>query len=560
MKQYLIEDLKKEIIGNSAAYNTPFGLRNLFYADYTASGRGLKFIEDKIQNILKSYANSHTEDDYTGKYMTALLHQAEAKIKKLVNAGSNCSIISIGSGATGALVKLQQILGIYIPPVTKEKLYEIINKVRPDDRQLIEDIKKHQTVVFISPYEHHSNELLWRESFSETVVIKMNEAGKLDLNDLTKQLSNPEYENRPKIASFSAGSNITGLRSQIYEIASICHHNNVPILFDFAAVAPYIEIDMNHNKESYFDAIFFSPHKFLGGPGSSGVLIFNEKLYRKDLPPTVAGGGTVDYVGYEFHDFSKNTETREKAGTPAILQTIKTAMVMDLKNEIGVKNIHEVEQNLSNLFFDQMQKEENFEFVGHVPMEDRIPIISFNIKHQDKILHPKFVTKLLNDLFGIQTRAGCSCAGPYGHYLMGIDNEQSAMYRTLINKGFSGLKPGWVRINLHYTFDLDDLNYLITSIKFIAKHGHLFLYKYKFSMETAEWQHENFSEVEEEFSIDQDFNIEQIDISNLKLMRKNYMQEAKHQASLLSNQKIIVKKDTPEIEALKFFDYVKSVT
>jgi selenocysteine lyase/cysteine desulfurase len=557
MKRYLINDLKKEIIGHSAACKTPFGLRNLFYADYTASGRGLKFIEDKIQNILKSYANSHTEDDYTGKYMTTLLHQAESKIKKLVNADSNCNIISIGSGATGALVKLQQILGIYIPPVTKAKLYEIIGKVRPDDPHLIQDIKKHQTVVFISPYEHHSNELLWRESFSETVIIKMDKSGKLDLTDLTEQLSNPLYENRPKIASLSAGSNITGLKSHVYEIASICHKNKVPILFDFAAVAPYVEINMNYSKESYFDAIFFSPHKFLGGPGSSGVLIFNEKLYRKDLPPTVAGGGTVDYVGYEFHDFSKNTETREKAGTPAILQTIKTAMVLDLKNNLGVKKIHNIEQNLSKLFFDQMQKENNFEFVGSVPLEDRIPIISFNIKHQDKILHPKFVTKLLNDLFGIQTRAGCSCAGPYGHYLMGIDNEQSAMYRALIEKGLSGLKPGWVRINLHYTFDLDDLNFLIESIKFIANHGYLFLGKYKFSMETAEWQHEDCNVVETEFSINQDFNTDEIDISNIKSIRKSYLEEAKQQASKLSTQKIIVKKDTLEIESLKFFDYVK---
>jgi selenocysteine lyase/cysteine desulfurase len=557
MKRYLINDLKKEIIGHSAACKTPFGLRNLFYADYTASGRGLKFIEDKIQNILKSYANSHTEDDYTGKYMTTLLHQAELKIKKLVNADSNCNIISIGSGATGALVKLQQILGIYIPPVTKAKLYEIIGKVRPDDPHLIQDIKKHQTVVFISPYEHHSNELLWRESFSETVVIKMDKSGKLDLTDLAEQLSNPLYANRPKIASLSAGSNITGLRSHVYEIATICHQNEVPILFDFAAIAPYVEINMNYSKESYFDAIFFSPHKFLGGPGSSGVLIFNEKLYRKDLPPTVAGGGTVDYVGYEFHDFSKNTETREKAGTPAILQTIKTALAMDLKNNLGVNNIHDIEQNLSKLFFDQMQKEKNFEFVGNIPLEDRIPIISFNIKHQDKILHPKFVTKLLNDLFGIQTRAGCSCAGPYGHYLMGIDNEQSTMYRALIEKGLSGLKPGWVRINLHYTFNLDDLNFLVESIKFIARHGYHFLGKYKFSMETAEWQHDDYNEVEEEFSIDQDFNTEQVDISNIKTIRKSYLEEAKQQASKLSTQEIIVKKDTSEIESLKFFDYVK---
>ncbi|MBT4289511.1 MAG: aminotransferase class V-fold PLP-dependent enzyme [Deltaproteobacteria bacterium] len=557
MKQYLIDEIKRDIIGNSTAYQTPFGLKNLFYADYTASGRGLNCIEDKIRNILKSYANSHTEDDYTGKYMTDLLHQAEAKIKKLVNAGDNAKIISIGSGATGALVKLQQILGIYIPPVTKSRLYEIIARVRPEDTQLLQDIKNHHTVVFISPYEHHSNELLWRESFSETVVVKMDSSGKLDLTDLDKQLSNPQYRNRPKIASLSAGSNITGLKSQTYEIAAICHQNNVPILFDFAALAPYVDLNMNYNAESYFDAIFFSPHKFIGGPGSSGVLIFNDNLYRSDLPPTVAGGGTVDYVGYKFHDFSQDTETREKAGTPAILQTIKTALVMDLKDSIGIGNILEAEENLSKIFFKQMQEEDNFEMIGNIPFKDRIPIISFNIKHHNKILHPKFVTKLLNDLFGIQSRAGCSCAGPYGHYLMGIDNEKSEMYRNLIAKGLSGLKPGWVRINLHYTFSVDDLNFLIAAIKFIAKYGYLFLKKYNFNMKTAEWQHETYNKVEQLFSIEQDFKTQQVDISIIDDIRNGYLESALNQVKVLSTEKTTFKKDTAEIEALKFFDYVK---
>jgi selenocysteine lyase/cysteine desulfurase len=559
MNQYSLEYIKSQIIGDNLLFDTPFGERHLFYADYTASGRGLKFIEEKIQNILKSYANTHTEDDYTGKYMTTLLHQAEEIIKKRVNAGDKDKIISIGSGTTAALLKLQQILGIYLPPATKDRLQKAMEASKGSEENLVERVWSQRPIIFISPYEHHTNELMWRESFAETVVVKLDETGMLDLEDLEKKLSVESYNDRVKLASFSAGSNITGLRTRVYDVAKICHQHQVPILFDFAAIAPYVDIDMNKDEESYFDAIFFSPHKFLGGPGTSGVLIFNENLYRSDLPPTAAGGGTVDYVGYRFHDFYKDIETREKAGTPPILQTIKTALVMDLKEKTGIKQIEEIEADFARLFLDRLGEMENVEQVGTFPTEYRIPIISFNIKHKDRYLHPKFVTKLLNDLFGLQSRAGCSCAGPYGHFLLGIDEEQSAVFRKLISEGYHGIKPGWVRVNLHYTFDEKDLAFLLDCVNFVANYGHLFLKKYRFNMTTAEWSHVGFIEENRPFTLDDDFQVKEIDKSRLEKIRKSYFEEALQEVDTLEKEPgLNFQIDTDKVERVKFFYYVKS--
>ncbi|MBU4485993.1 MAG: aminotransferase class V-fold PLP-dependent enzyme, partial [Candidatus Delongbacteria bacterium] len=322
MKKIDPKFLRSQIIGNYAVYETPFGKRNLFYADYTASGRNLKFIEDKLLNIEKSYANTHTTDDYSGEYLTRLLHAAEKKIKESVNAGKEYKIISVGSGSTGALKRLQEILGIYIPPHTEERIFTSIKGLNCDVCNIIDKINIDKPVVFIGPYEHHTNELMWREAFAEIVVIELNENGEIDTEMLKKELKKEKFKDRVKYCSFSAGSNITGLLTDTYGLAKIAHENGAYIFYDFAAIAPYTEIDVMKDEYRYYDAIFFSPHKFLGGPGSSGVLIFHEKLYRNDLPPTTAGGGTVDYVGFFDQDYTKDIETREKAGTPPILQTI----------------------------------------------------------------------------------------------------------------------------------------------------------------------------------------------------------------------------------------------
>jgi selenocysteine lyase/cysteine desulfurase len=560
MTDYTMAYIRSQIVGSDTVFKTPFGERNIFYADYTASGRGLAFIEDKMNNILKSYGNTHTEDDYTGVSTTRLLHRAEDRIKSLVNAGPEGRIIFTGSGATGALERLQKIIGIYQPPVTRERMAHCISRLSEgiSSSRFNEIIERFCPVVFVGPYEHHSNELMWRESLAKVEVIRLSRTGEIDLEDLETRLADPCYASRNRFASFSAGSNITGLKTDVYEIARICHRHQTPIFFDFAAIAPYEEINMNLDPESHFDAIFFSPHKFLGGPGTTGILIFNQRIYRQDLSPTTAGGGTVDYVGFTSHDFSREIETREKPGTPGILQAIKSALVMDLKDKIGIPAIKAIEQKSLDLFFSKLKDHPGFHFLGNLDLSKCVPIISFNIRHEDRILHPKFVTKLLNDLFGIQSRAGCSCAGPYGHILLDIDDARSQEFREVIQQGLNGLKPGWVRINLHFTFSEKDIRFLIRALEFIAERGHLFLQEYVFHIHSGEWRFEGFKDPEFLLEIDRSFKPPVIENQPLEVLRESYFQQVQKQAQDLEarpSEPYVV--DVPEIEKLKYFYYVK---
>ncbi len=556
---YDLESIRKQIIGHDLAYETPFGKRHMFYADYTASGRAVDFIEQKIYSIQKSYANTHTEDDYSGKFMTRLLHEAEAKIKSFVNAGPGGKIIAIGSGATGALNKLMEIIGVSIPPVMRERVYRGIEAAGLDFPKISATLDKEKPVVFIGPYEHHTNELMWREAFVDVVVVNFNTLGQLDLEDLKNKISRPEYKIRQKIVSISAGSNITGLRTPVYEVARIGHAQDAWVFFDFAAIAPYVKIDMNRDKTAYFDAIFFSPHKFLGGPGSSGILIFNEKIYRQDLPPTTAGGGTVVYVGVDYHDFSEDIEAREKAGTPPILQTIKAALTMDLKEQIGIELIERLERKHTEYFLNQLREVDNIELIGNADPKECLSIISFNIKHKDRILHPKFITKLLSDLFGIQSRAGCSCAGPYGHELLGIDKDKSQRLRCLIQKGYNGLKPGWVRINLHYTFTQADIDFLLSSIRFIAGQGHHFLKLYDFDIYTSEWKNREYSDPPLVLSLENEFVSHTIELTQVPALRNAYLATAKKFAAKLEVREEPPQHDSKDrdTEDLQYF-YIKN--
>ena len=501
--------LRQQIVGVDSTFETPFGERLMSYCDYTASGRCLKFVESYLQGLQRIYANTHTEDDITGRSMSQLLHEAEESIKESVNAGPNGRIIACGTGATGAIDKLQQLVGVALPPATRKNICDML--ADSDSKVSCEDIgdlfDKSQPVVFIGPYEHHSNEISWRESLATTVQVRMDVSGNIDLAHLEELLKDPTYQNRIRIGSFSAASNVTGMRSDVRRISSLLHAHDAIACFDFAACAPYVEIDMNPepvgDEDPSIDAIFISPHKFLGGPGSSGVLVFNERIYDRDLPPTVSAGGTVDYVGMSGQDFIGRIEEREKAGTPGVLQTLKAGLVFQIKDRVGVDFIHRREHELTARAFDRWSEEEGIEILGNPDPAQRVGILSFNIQSSvGGYLHHKFVTALLNDLFGIQSRAGCSCAGPYGHRLLDIDDDTSELYRGAVQHGYCGMKPGWCRVGLHWVMDDAEADYVIGAVMFIARHGHLFLSLYDFDLCSGTWTHKHESASLQTFSLD----------------------------------------------------------
>jgi len=558
-----LEWLRKDILGRNVSFDTPFGKKPLVYADYTASGRALYSLEKYIMKILKYYANTHTEDDFTGKIMTNLLHKSEHIIKKSLNAEKNGKIIFYDSGTTGGITRLQQILGLYIPPATKIFLKNLLSRYdKKTSEKILDFYKSERPVVFVGPYEHHSNELTWREALCEVVEIPLGKDGYFDLEALKKTISKEKYKNKRKIGSFSAASNVSGVLSPVYDIAKIMHEHNGLAFFDFAACGPYVEIDMNKDDQSYFDAIFLSPHKFLGGPGTAGILVFNKNLYNENIPPTIAGGGTVDYVSSTDVEYTKDIEIREKPGTPGIIQDIKISFLFELKEKIGLKNIEKIEQYYLKNFYDHFKDNDKIEFYGPVDPTKKVAIIPFNIKHKDRVLHPRFVTKLLNDLFGIQTRAGCSCAGPYGHILLNIDEKTSHYYRCAIGVDhLVALKPGWVRLNLHYTISNDEYEYLINAIDFVIKYGYKFLKLYEVDFLTGDWKHINEKTY---FPVDLDINMVYSDtensIENLAKEKEVYnktLQDAIKTAQSISDD-IRYKKCHPSLKKLMFFYYVNS--
>ena len=559
--------LRSEVVGADAAVSTPFGERLMVYADYTASGRCLGLVEKYIQNLQRTYANTHTEDDISGRSMTQLLEQAERAIKESVNAGPCGRIICVGTGATGAIDKLQQIVGVALPPATRQSLTAMMDDSLGEEAhaKFRDFLQQHQPVVFVGPYEHHSNEISWRESLATVVEVRLDSEGAIDLGHLQSLLQDPAYQGRKRIGSFSAASNVTGMRSPVHEIASLLHQYDAIACFDYAASAPYVEIDMNPAAGKYpgdasLDAVFISPHKFLGGPGASGVLVFNQRIYQRDLPPSVSAGGTVDYVGPTSQDFIADIEEREKPGTPGVLQILKASMAFQIKDQIGVEAIERREKELLKRTFDRWLSNPRIEILGNPDPDRRISIISFNLKdHRNKYLHPKFVTTLLNDLFGIQSRAGCSCAGPYGHRLLDIDFEKSEQYRKWIGKGFSGIKPGWCRISLHYVMDDIEVDFILKAIEFVADQGYRFLPLYNFDVHTGAWLHKADCVCLEGFSLDAaleccGYQSRALGEEERKLLYSAYLHQAKTVAGeLASEQEPEEHSLDAELEALKFF-------
>lgn len=472
----LIQKIRDSIIGDHALIETPFGSRPLIYADYTASGRSLCFIEDFIRDeVLPYYANTHSETSFTGAQTTVLREQAREIIRQAVNGTHQDKVIFCGSGATSAINKLIDMLNLRL---SQDLL---------DDYGLDGVIPvKHRPAVFVGPYEHHSNELPWRESIADVVVIPLNSAGQLDLVALEDALV--KYIDRPLlIGSFSAASNVTGLKTDVPRVTSILKHHGALSFWDYAAAAPYVRIDMNDH--SPLDAVFMSPHKFIGGPGTPGVLIVKEGVVNNAVPATV-GGGTVTYVTPEDHHYVANAERREEGGTPGVVESIRAGLVFKLQGDVGFEEIARRENAFVSRAIARLSQCENLEILG--PLDaPRLSILSLRFKLGDKDLHYGYVVSLLNDLFGIQARGGCSCAGPYGHALLGMDMNYSRAIQSQIAAGNVILRPGWVRLNFNYFISESEFDYLLDAIELVAKHGWRMLPYYGCDIASGVWRFQN---------------------------------------------------------------------
>lgn len=464
------QEFRNHVVGMKETFATAYGNKNLLYSDWTASGRLYRPIEERLLEMVGPFvANTHTETNFTGSMMTIAYHDALKIIKKHVNASANDVIISEGSGMTGVINKLQRILGLRIHERFQDRV-----ALTPEERP----------VIFCTHMEHHSNQTTWIETICDLEIIHADENGMVDLEHLKTLLQ--KYDKRPiKIAAITSCSNVTGIITPYHEIAAIMHQNNGLCFVDFACSAPYIDIDMHpQNHLESLDAIYFSPHKFLGGPGTTGILIFDKKLYKNRIPDN-PGGGTVDWTNpWGGHKYVDDIEAREDGGTPAFLQTIKAALCVKLKEEMGVANMLKREHEMLDIIWEGIDNIPNLHILAS-NIKERLGVISFYIDG----LHYNLGVKLLNDHFGIQVRGGCSCAGTYGHILLNVDENYSRIITDQISVGDLTNKPGWIRMSIHPVMTNEEMKYLVDSLKSLATNHQVWAKDYIYQPKCNDFKH-----------------------------------------------------------------------
>ncbi|MDR1114148.1 MAG: aminotransferase class V-fold PLP-dependent enzyme [Candidatus Margulisbacteria bacterium] len=526
-----LEFLRGQLAGNEAGEITVFGHIRQLYADYTAQGKQLDFLIEYEKWFSRRFGNTHTNDTLTADFSHTAFNSLLALIHKALKAeAENYVVLPVGQGTSGALERLHKILGIDIAPAALERvagaqrtrLLELKDQLKrfaeqksrwetqykkTKDKWLLTEIDAldegiaavhklidewikefipaaNRPVILITGQEHHGNTLPYDGTLADKIIVPFAPGTvDIDLAAYEKLLRDLRAQGRKIIVSFSAASNVTGHKTDIITTATLAKKYGALTIYDHAASLAYEPIDLSPRAADgrpLIDAVVASPHKLPGGPGSTGLLVFNKAIYPAQLGPTNKAGGTVWHVSLWDVEYSRDILERELSGTPNGIGVLRLGLAIDLSyNIIGFENIQEIEYTLSKPLFNYLRGEPNIILYGDQELEKRVPIFSFNIKHGDGTLHPNFVARVLSDLFGIQTRPGCSCAGEYGHYLLQISEKSSRVMQEFVRRGIFAGKPGWVRLNPHWLFTPEQVSYITEALKLISAHGHKLLSLYE---------------------------------------------------------------------------------
>ncbi|OGQ20507.1 MAG: hypothetical protein A2138_04875 [Deltaproteobacteria bacterium RBG_16_71_12] len=470
--------VRQQVVGRDATVRTPFGTLPKRYFDYTASGLPFLPIEQLVlTRVLPWMANTHTDASAVGGYMTRLYDEAHATIARHVHAAQDDVVVLCGSGATGAINKLVRAIGLLVPePI--ERIVQVRRQIKDDERP----------VVFISKMEHHSNDLPWRESIADVVMVGFDAHGRVSATELEALLSEPRYAKRPlKVGSFCAASNVTGIKNDVDELARAMHRHAGFACFDYAAAAPYVDIDLHPNADPALrkDAVFMSMHKFLGGPQAPGLLVANQALFRSRVP-VEPGGGTVIYTSPWDWRYTEELSHREEGGTPNVVGVIRAGLAIELKEHLGTERIRRVEDSFVRRAIERWSKHPKLHILGDLDAE-RLAIVSLIV--DEGRLHHNLAARMLSDRWGIQTRGGCMCAGTYGHELLGIGAARSFEIRCSLDRGDEAQKPGWLRISFSPATTEEDFGVLLDALPELAERYPEWAKDYTMDQHTAMWRH-----------------------------------------------------------------------